>query len=457
MLVVLATLGVASIGPDDGPYASDLLMQKGLRIGLALGSGLFVVLLGVLTAQCSRIGAPDRDRRLAAYRLAGATPRDVVRIASFETAIAAGFGGILGAAVYLAGRPTLDAATTRVGSYTREVPIGNDTVRFEEVHGQVHLLPTDVMANWWLLALAIVFLPQLIAGLTVVALRAVVTTPFGVVRRAEVTPPRWTPAVLFVVGAVSLGSFSGVRDALGITQDLNKFGTLFVLTATALTGIGLVSGVAVIAKHVGLLVAARTQSTSLLIAGRRLSAAPFSASRTNAVLLLVVLAGGFVQGLREFLLITTSQEADHFYSTTIRFVNGALAVGVCLAAVGVLVNTAERVVTNRRTLSSLVASGVPRRVLRTSLMFESLLPLLVCIPAAAITGVFAARGAFGTVDRRSLGTVDQETIVIVPVPIPWLSIFILCVAALGAVALMTSFALRFLSPSTDIAELRAAS
>ena len=45
-----------------------------------------------LAGQCIRLGAPARDRRLAAIRLAGATPRQAVLIAVAET-VAAGLLG----------------------------------------------------------------------------------------------------------------------------------------------------------------------------------------------------------------------------------------------------------------------------------------------------------------------------------------------------------------------------
>ncbi|MDN5893668.1 MAG: hypothetical protein L0H93_06535 [Nocardioides sp.] len=450
----LAAVAVINIGGNDGPYSSDLLMQPGLRVGVALGLIVFVALLLVLTAQCARIGAPARDRRFATYRLAGATPYDVTRIAGVETALASGLGAALGALTFLIGKPLLNGLTTEFGSYTRERPLSRDTVVFEKVHGQLHLLPTDVHVAWWAVVVAVIGLTMIVGAVTQLAMRRVRIGPFGVARRASQRIPRKTPALMFVIGTVFLALFSPLRAALGMEADASRLLVVFVVLATVVTSVGLLWGTAALAQMIGQWAAARTSRASVLIAGRRLAASPFTASRTNSIILLVALVGGFIQGLRAYLMAVTSSAQDPFYATTMNFVNTALGVAVVLAAVGVLVNTGETIVTARQTLSGLVAGGVPRGVLRRGLLLEALLPLLPTIPLAALAGVLASRGVFGTEHGESLGTVAHERVVIHVVPIPWVQLAMLSVGTLLAAALMAWIALLFVNASTDPGELR---
>ena len=48
-------------------YSSPLLYEPGLRPGVAFGLLLLVIPVLGLAAQCSRLGAPARERRLAGY------------------------------------------------------------------------------------------------------------------------------------------------------------------------------------------------------------------------------------------------------------------------------------------------------------------------------------------------------------------------------------------------------
>lgn len=80
-LVVLAALSVLAIqqppgasGQESEQYTNNLLREPGLRGGTAFAMLLLTIPVLALAGQCARLGAPARDRRLAAFRLAGATP-----------------------------------------------------------------------------------------------------------------------------------------------------------------------------------------------------------------------------------------------------------------------------------------------------------------------------------------------------------------------------------------------
>jgi hypothetical protein len=454
MCIVLSTASVAVIGDGDGPYPFALLTEPGLRRGLLLGLALFVGLLGALAGQCSRIGAPDRDRRLASYRLSGATPNEVATLVGVETTLASGLGALCGATFFFIAKPLVNDIVTVEGSFTRERQVSDDTVIFEKAYGQVHLLPTDVHLSWWIAVLALVGLPLLVGGASRVALRRVVISPFGVVRREAVRTPRIAPAMLFLGGTGALVFLDSVRARLALPPDASRPVIAVVVVAALCSAAGLLGGTAAIAKYLGEALAPRTSAASTLIAARRLAAQPYAASRANSVVLLVALVAGFIQGTRAFVLTTTSESENPFYGTTVDVVNAALLVGIGLAALGVLVTTGETVVSARRSFSAMTAAGVPRGILRRSLLLEALMPLALTIPVAVLAGEFAARGVFGTRDSRSLGTVAHERIVVVEVPIPWQSLVTVAVSMLLAAAVMAWIALSFVDESTDPSELR---
>ncbi|WP_435871170.1 hypothetical protein [Micromonospora aurantiaca (nom. illeg.)] len=80
-LAALTVLSVVKPSGDEGlnsdQYTNALLREPGLRPGVAFALLLLCVPVLGLAGQCARLGAPGRDRRLAAFRLAGATPGQV--------------------------------------------------------------------------------------------------------------------------------------------------------------------------------------------------------------------------------------------------------------------------------------------------------------------------------------------------------------------------------------------
>ena len=84
-----------------GQY-SDYLQESGLRSGVALATVFLAATACALAYQALKLGTAARDRRLAAFRLAGATPNQVRRLGAVEGALAGLTGGILAGPVYLA-------------------------------------------------------------------------------------------------------------------------------------------------------------------------------------------------------------------------------------------------------------------------------------------------------------------------------------------------------------------
>src|SRR5688572_4280287 len=187
-VVLLAAAAVAAVPElgrsDDGSdswnvqYSSSLIKEPGLRPGVVFTLLLLAVPVLFLAGQSIRFGSPARDRRLAAMRLAGATPGQAVRIAAAETAAAALLGSVLGTGAFLLLRVLLH----------RRAPDGRLP------------LPTDVLPSAFAFAGVLVLVPVLAALIGAFLLRRVIITPLGVVRRVRSRSPRLWPGVLILVG-----------------------------------------------------------------------------------------------------------------------------------------------------------------------------------------------------------------------------------------------------------------
>lgn len=460
-VALLCGATVAFTGPHDGPYASQLLQQSGLHPGVVIAFVLLCVPVLGFVGQCSRVGAPARDRRLATFRMAGATPGDVARIVAAETALAAGVGAVLGLGVYACGRALIGGRV--IGTYTAttttQLSPGILARSVQTRTGPILRLPTDVLPPGWLLAMIVVAIPAGAVLFSQLALRTVAFNPTSVTHRATPRTPRLLPIVLFGVGITGLAAFTAIARVSGLDHRNTPVRVLVILALFIATGIGLTTGAATIAARSGAYLADRASRPALLIAGRRLAAQPFQASRSNAVLLLVVVITGAVQGVRPAILTQANPTDRSFYAGALNLVNLALALGITLGAASILVTAAEGVVARRRDLALLTATGTPQSTLRRAVMIETLLPLAPTALLAAFAGVLAARGVYGSQFQTSahdnLGNANATTVTDVPLPFPWLATLAIPAATLLVVTVLTSTTLLLLRRSTDIAELRA--
>ncbi|HET6634377.1 MAG TPA: hypothetical protein VFH77_05050 [Streptomyces sp.] len=196
-LALLAAVTVLAIshpmlGGHEARYTSALLRDAGLRPGVALTLLLLTIPVLALAGQCARLGGPARDRRLAAVRLAGGTPRQAVALAAAETGTAALLGSVAGLAAYLVARALLDDPGRR----------------------GVRPLPTDVLPPVVVLILIVVAVPVMAALATVLLLRGVVVTPLGVSRRVRPQrAPRPWPAVLLALGVAGAAGGTALARA----------------------------------------------------------------------------------------------------------------------------------------------------------------------------------------------------------------------------------------------------
>ncbi|WP_406381438.1 ABC transporter permease [Streptomyces sp. NBC_01618] len=381
----LAAVTVAAVsGQVSIPYGHGLLNQPGERAGVVLTLLLLLVpVLGFL-GQCARIGAVHRDRRMAGLRLAGASPAQVRRISALESAFACLAGSAGALAVFAA-----------------------------VLAGAGHMPPP---AAWVAFMLVVLAVPVVAALVSALALRRVVASPLGWVRRVRPDSGRRTLLALLVPTAL-------IAVALLVLADRNNRPggvpvPFMVFAVVLLTGAGAVWLAGATASFMGRRLTLRAKSPAVLIAAGRLKDDPWAAARTHAALLLVTVVGvGFV-GVRQVLLDElhrrsgyTAEDLD-FYTTGIDLAGTAVLVALVISLFGLAVGTAESIATRRRGLAAQTAAGVPRVVLARTLLLETALPMAPAVLVAGIGGM-AVHIAYATLVAP--GSVPSMLPLLVPV------------------------------------------
>jgi hypothetical protein len=472
-VVAIGQFGDGSGGSDDWStqYGNALLREPGLRPGVAITLLLLTVPVFALAGQCARLGAPARDRRLAAIRLAGATPWQTTAIAAAETGVAGLIGSVSGTGLFLAGHRLLDR------------PNADGLLP----------LPTDVWPAPWFVVVATLAIPVAGALAAALVMRRVTVSPFGLVRRVRRThgPQPWS-GVFIVVGVLVFAAI-GTASQWGQHVHVKVPGWVLpttLLVGSACAGFGVVLGTGWLAYTGGRLLHRLARRPAGLLAAGRLMTDPWSGSRTLAVLLVCVLFGAGAAGIRAQFVAKADverdayanafliEQQDQFYLRTMDLIDAALLTALVLTALAMLVVVAEGIVTRRRAYASLVATGVPRGTLSRSILWQSLLPAIPAVLVALVVGIGLVR-TLGTEVQAGGGSVwrctataaecrssDEQVreqsgvIVEIPtitrsVPVPWGEL-----AGVGGVAGLavlgtTALGLLFLRRSTDLEELRA--
>ncbi|GAA5195855.1 hypothetical protein GCM10023322_63470 [Rugosimonospora acidiphila] len=459
----------------DAPYTNGLLRESGLRPGLAFALILLTVPVLLFVGQCARLGAPARDRRLAAIRLAGATPGQGLAMASVESGAATLLGAVAGLLCYLAGRHVFDEPNA---------------------HG-LRPLPTDVLPAPGAIAAIVFGLPLIATLVTALLLRRVAVTPFGVARRTRTRPPRPLPGVLIVLGVVGYALIPAVQR-----HDTALAGyalPLVVFLGGLAAAVGVVSGAGWISYTVGRLLARYARRPAALIAARRLQADPWHGSRALAALLGAVLIAGAaawyaswsrtdqrVNAINDHLAAvafgepTVVDSPNNFYLRAAQLAGYGVLLAGLIAAAGLAVAVANSVVERRRALASLTASGVPRGVLGRAVLWQTVGVAVPALILAMATGVALGRGVEGSTvgdesgtysctappdapqacnlplgQARQLGAkVIEPPHITEQVPVPWGQLGVIGGWALGATVLTAGLGMVFLRASTAPEELR---
>lgn len=413
-------LVIAVLLSMDGQYSvsvgSGLLDQPGTRVGVIVALLLlFVPVLGFL-GQCARIGAVHRDRRLAGLRLAGATPGQVRRIAALESGLAC----LAGAAV-----ATVFSVLFLLRLWSRPTPL-----------------------VWVLVALVVVGVPVLGAAVSALALRRVVASPLGWIRRVR---PARRPGRIFLLATVLLALV--VLEALTTPFHRAPFEVtlvpLTVFAACLLVGAAAVWLSGASARQLGEGLTERAKSPAVLIAAARLRDDPWASARTHAAVLLVTVVGSGFMGVREVFLTSLHAqdragrlgESVSYYTNGIDLTGAAILVALGLVLVALAVGTAESLATRRRGLAAQRAAGVPQGVLARAMLLETALPLA---PALAVAGVG------GMAISAWYASVDSEY---VAHDVPWVALLV-PLAVYAACLLAAATSLPLLRRSVRPAELR---
>ena len=370
--LLLAAAAVLSI-PEGGSYrfGHGLLDEAGLRGGVAFALALMLVPVLVFLAMCARVGAARRHRRLAALRLAGATPAQVRALAVLEAGVACALGSVLGVVVF-------EALVVRL------LPSGvGDGAG---ASGPASTVPLDFALAPGVVAAIALAVPLLGAASAALGLRGLVITPLGVARRAPRRPPSARPLLALAVGVVALWV------SLPVLR-IGEFVWVLLWIGVAAIALGLVLGTAWLSARMGAVLAGRARRPALLIAARRLEANPRGQARApSAVLVCVLFAAGAATLRSIFQQGGAFGPQEEFYDSSFALVDLALLVSAVVGVAGLFVGSAEGIIERRRSLASLVGAGVPRGVLARAVVLEALLPLLAMAPLAALVGAVAVRG-----------------------------------------------------------------
>lgn len=354
---------------------SGILWDRGVRPGYFLGLLLICLVPLTLLQQVVRLGTAARERRLAALRLAGATPAQVRAVGAWEVGLPALVGAVLGLPAYLLVRAAL--GTTSSVSWIDDPAVARE----------LRLVP-DTAPPWWqvLLVLAAVVALGVAAG--ALASRSVVTSPLGVSRGARRGAARgWPPALAIVVGAVLAGP--GYVLLFG-----DVLGQVSLMLGVALLVLGVLGVAPWLAGATGRAVARRTSSPAMLLAARWLVADSRAAGRAAASIgASSLVAVGAVATLAD--LLRGSGSMDAFYVVPIVLVLVVVLAALVVAAFSLAVHGVEALTDRRRSMASLSAEGTPVEVLVSAVRWEATLAavppvVLVVVGFGAPLGLLAS-------------------------------------------------------------------
>ena len=376
-----------------------LVAEPGLRWGTAFATALLVLPLLLMLNQVVRLGTATRERRLAALRLAGATPAQVRRIGAIEVGLPVTVGAMSGPLVFallrtlFGGQRVIPGEGMHVVDLTVTPP--SDVVSYSRLDSGLSLIPTSVTPAWWQIAVvvAVVAVAGVVTGS--LASRHLVASPLGVSRRVRRPAPR--PWGLLLVGT-GLGAMAvAASGVFGRGQALVMAGILLVV-------LGVVALGPWVAFRSGQRAARRTSDPATLIAAGHLVSDPRPAGRAAAA----VGAIGIVSGAAAVMEVgvffySNSSFIDPFFVTSFALVGGALVLVLLVTASTLAVHAAESLVDRRRVLAALVAAGTPVSVLRDALRREAMLTAMPLSVGGVLVGAVVA-GAVGVASADSTGS-----------------------------------------------------
>ncbi|MCW2839363.1 MAG: hypothetical protein JWR55_846 [Aeromicrobium sp.] len=350
--LLLVAVALLLLGDANDESLASFVRDGGTRGGVAFAVLLLTLPPLLLLDQAVRLGSVHRDRRLAALRVAGATPSEVRRLGAIEVGIPTSVGAVLGIGVF-----EVLGAVLGGQAYDPNAYYGSSFA----------VVPTSGPPHAW--HMVVVVLAVAVAGTSVGwwASRTVLASPLGVTRRESRPAPRpW--GFLLVLAAV-----------LMIPPALDESGgtTFLPFVAIGLVVLAPVTLAPWVAHAVARRVAARTDRASSLLAAQRIIAAPGAAGRAAAAIGGIALVGGGVVG---FYLDVRGNE-DSTYAAGAILVAAALLVGLAVAAGSMAVHSVESLLDRRREVAFLAASGMLESELQAAARREI---TMVALPLAVV-------------------------------------------------------------------------
>ncbi|GGS80772.1 hypothetical protein GCM10010156_44440 [Planobispora rosea] len=337
--------------PDDRLW---MFTEREPRLVVALTLALLVVPAAVFTYQASRLATATRERRLAALRLAGATPYETRLIGAYEAGRQALLGGSLGGVAHLA----------------------VNVVLWWSLDGVVPLLSPV----WTLAALAAVVLAEVWSGLA--AGRHVVASPLGLVRRARLRGPRAVDLLLVALGVALLAAGLIGKGRFPV---LGKYGAALSMTAgMVLLLFGLVLAATWLIRAVARRAGRVTAAPETLLAARIVQADPRAWARALTVVGLTVFFGSGIGAQQGNVLLRTGLQPP--YLTAYLLIDLALLLALVTSAAALVVHQAEELLDHRRSFAALAASGVPATALGRVLTRQALIAASPVCVVAAVAG-----------------------------------------------------------------------
>jgi len=339
----------------------DFIVQ--LIIGIVVVGAIAPVAVFVATA--TRLAAARRERRLAALRLSGATPRQVVMLAAVDALLISAPGALLGVALFALLRPIVAS-----------VPLAQLTW-FE-----------DAVVPPLLPAIAVVLaVPIVGVAAAIVALRRLTISPLGVARRAPARPlsrlrlvPLALAPLLLVVSLV----------AVPFSADVSMYAIIGAF-------LGIILGIVIagpwLTAIVGRVIAARGGVIRLL-AGRRLIDEPRSSFGAVAGVVMALFVACTFFGFISFMTVAFHPAVPVRASTVYAPVPGGMgeAASRMAAEVGALPGVDDVVV---------VREAILRRPGATDPLAEAWVA-----PCAALLAAFDTTATCGDGDAHVLGAVN---------------------------------------------------
>jgi hypothetical protein len=361
--LLLVAVSLLVLKDDAGEQLASFVRDGGTRGGVVFAVVLLTLPPLLLLDQAVRLGTANRDRRLAALRVAGATPSEVRRLGAIEVGIPASIGAVLGIGVLAALRAVLGGQqyAPESGDFTSP---------------NFAIVPTNSGPTWWQAILVVVAVA--IAGTLVGwrASRSVVESPLGVTRRETRRPPRpWGLLLLLLAAALTPTAFSV------------SHGTDFVVFIVIAL---LVAALIALAPWVAYVMARRLQRrTSLpatLLAAQRIIAEPRAAGRAAAAIGGIALVSGGVVGF-VIDVIRAGDYGDSSYLAGATLVAFSLLVGLAIAAGSMAVHSVEALLDRRREVAFLAATGMLEHELELAARREI---TMVALPLAVVGSVLGA-------------------------------------------------------------------